>query len=55
MKKVYKYQNGIVCISLPKSYNQRNLKKVTEEFLKKVISEEIKNGNSDTSTNFTKE
>lgn len=55
MKKVYKYQNGIVCVSLPKSCDRENLKKATEEFLKKVIREETKNDNSNTSANFTKE
>ena len=54
MERTYKYQNGIIHISLFESYNEENFKKVTEDFLKKVISEETKNGNSNTSENFTK-
>lgn len=54
MKKVYEYQNGTIYVTLPKSFNTENLKKTTEEFLKKVISEETKNGNSNTSKDFTK-
>ena len=52
MKKTYRYKNGTICVTLSKSYNRENLMKVTEEFLKKVISEELKNGNSNTSKNF---
>lgn len=54
MKKVYEYQNGTIYVTLPKSCDREVLKKVTEDFLKKVISEGIKNGNSNTSKNFTK-
>lgn len=52
MQKVYKYQNGTIYVMLPKSYDQKHFKRVTEEFLKKVISEEVKNGNSNTSRDF---
>ena len=52
MQKVYKYQNGIIHVTLSKSFNQECLKKATEKFLKKVISEGINNGYSNTSTNF---
>lgn len=52
MERVYKYQNGIIYVSLPNSYNQDHLIKMTEKFLKKVISEEIKNGNSNSSRDF---
>lgn len=52
MKKIYEYQNGTVHISLSDSFNQEYLKKATQEFLKKVISEGNQNGNSNTSTNF---
>lgn len=48
MEKVYEYQNGTIYVTLPKSCDRENLKKATEEFLKKVISEEKKNGNNDT-------
>ena len=53
MKKVYKYQNGIIHVTLSKSNDQEKLKKATEEFLKKVTREVIKNGNTNTSGNFT--
>ena len=46
MKKVYKYQNGTIYVSLSNTYDHEIFKKVTEEFLKKVISEEKKNGNT---------
>ena len=49
MKKVY--ENGIIYV-VSESYNRRNIIKATENFLKKVISEEIKNGNSNTSKDF---
>lgn len=52
MKKVYEYQNGTICVMLPKSCDQENLIKVTEKFLKKVISEGTKNGDSNTCKNF---
>ena len=55
MRKVYEYQNGTIYVKLQKSCDREALKKVTEDFLKKVISEETKNGNSNTSKNFTKE
>lgn len=53
MKKVYEYQNGTICVTLPKSRNLNFLKEATSDFLKKVISEEIRNGNSDKSDDFT--
>lgn len=52
MKKTYKYQNGTIHIAIPKCRNKEILIKATEEFLKKVISEGTKNGNSNTSKNF---
>ena len=38
MKKIYEYQNGIIHVNLPISCDREELQKVTEEFLKKVIS-----------------
>lgn len=52
MERIYEYQNGTIHVTLSNSFNQEYLKKSTEKFLKKVISEGIKNGNSNTSTNF---
>jgi hypothetical protein len=52
MDRTYKYKNGTIYVTLPKSCDREALKKVTEEFLKKVISEGKKNGYSNTSGNF---
>lgn len=54
MKKTYKYQNGIIYVTLPESFNLDYLKEATSDFLKKVISEEMKNGNSNKGDNFRK-
>lgn len=48
MKKVY--ENGTIYV-LSKSYNRDIVRKATEEFLKKVISEGIPNGNINTTKN----
>ena len=48
MKRVYK--NGTIYVV--GDYDRKNIIKATEIFLKKVISEEVKNANSDTSKNF---
>ena len=53
MQKVYKYQNGTIYVTLPESFNLDLLKEITEDFLKKAISEDVKNGNSNTSKDFT--
>ena len=39
MEKIYKYKNGTIFVTLPESCDREKLKKITEEFLKKVISE----------------
>jgi len=49
MNKVYEYQNGTIYVTLPTSCDRESLKQVTEEFLKKVISEENKHDNINTS------
>ena len=49
MEKIYKFKNGTIFVTLPESCDREKLKKVTEEFLKKVISEGKKNDNSNTS------
>ena len=38
MKKTYNYKNGVIYVTQPESCDRETLKKVTEEFLKKVIS-----------------
>ena len=52
MEKTYKCKNGTIFVTLPESCDRENLKKVTEDFLKKVISEGKKNGDSNTRRDF---
>ena len=52
MDKTYKYRSGTIYVMLPDSCDRETLRKVTEEFLKKVISEGKKNVNSNTSGDF---
>ena len=49
MRKIYSYKNGVIVVSLPEESNREKLYKVTEEFLKKVISGRKNHGNSHTS------
>ena len=39
MERTYKYRNGTIYVTLPESCDREELRKVTEDFLKKVISE----------------
>ena len=50
MERIYKCKNGIIVVTLPKSCDREELKKLTENFLKKAISGGKKNGNSYTSS-----
>ena len=52
MEKIYKVKNGTIYVTLPETCDREKLRKVTEEFLKKVIYGRDKNGNSNTRTNF---
>lgn len=38
MRKNYNYKNGIVCVFIPDKCDREELRKATEEFLKKVIA-----------------
>jgi len=38
MERTYKYRNGTIYVTLPESCDREELKKVTEDFLKKVIN-----------------
>lgn len=49
MEKTYKCKNGTIYVTVPKTCDREELRKVTEEFLKKVINGGKKNGNSYTS------
>ena len=52
MKRTYEYKNGIIHVTLPESCDREKLRRVTEEFLRKVIIGGTKNGDSNTRTNF---
>lgn len=54
MEKIYEYENGTIYVTLPESCDREELRRVTEDFLKKVITGGYKNGNSNTRTNFRK-
>ena len=48
MERVYKFKNGTIHVVLPESCDREKLRRVTEEFLKKVISGRDQNGDSNT-------
>jgi hypothetical protein len=52
MEKLYECKNGTILVTLPESCDREALKKATEAFLKKVMKEGKKNGNSNTRRNF---
>lgn len=53
MKKTYKYDNCTVNVHIPNDEKfQERLCKASETFMKKVMSEGTKNGNSNTRRNF---
>lgn len=52
MERIYECENGTIYVTIPETCDREKLRKVTEEFLKKVIREEKKNGNTDTSRDF---
>lgn len=52
MKRVYKFKNGTIYVTTPETCDREELRKVTEEFLKKVIYGGTKNGNSNTRRDF---
>ena len=54
MERKYECKNGTIYVTLPESCDREELRKATEEFLKKVISGGRKHGNSDTRRNFRK-
>ena len=54
MEKIYKRKNGTITVTLPESCDRDKLKKITEDFLKKVIGGGKNNGYSYTSRNFNK-
>jgi hypothetical protein len=48
MKRIYKCKNGIIHVTLPETCDREKLRKVTEDFLKKVINGGIVHGNINT-------
>ena len=52
MERTYKYRHGTIYVILPESCDREELRKVTEDFLKKVINGGKKNGYSNSSRNF---
>lgn len=48
MEKVYKCKNGTITVMLPESCDREKLKRVTEDFLKKVLKGGSINVNSNT-------
>ena len=38
MERAYEYRNGTIYVTLPESCDREELRKVTEDFLKKVIN-----------------
>lgn len=55
MEKAYIFRNGQIDVMLPETCDRERLKKVTEEFLKKVIAGGNNNGYSNTTRNLAKE
>ena len=49
MEKIYQNKNGVIYVTVPESCDREYLKKVTEEFLKKVLSGGKINGNCNSS------
>lgn len=54
MEKVYEFRNGVIHVTLPETCDRDELKKITEDFLRKVIYRRINNGNHSTSEHFRK-
>ena len=52
MERVYKNQNGIIVVELPEVCDREELRKVTEDFLKKVLNGGSRNEHANTSKNF---
>ena len=55
MEKVYKYDNAIISVTSTKSCDRDELKRLTERFIKKAMSEVKKDGNINSCSNFRKE
>ena len=54
MQKIYEYENATICVTSTKSCDQEELRRVTEEFMKKVIYGGSNNVNINKTRNFSK-
>ena len=54
MEKIYKFENATVCVISTKSCDREELRRVTEEFMKKVIYGGKKHGNTNSTRNLSK-
>lgn len=52
MERIYRSKNGVIYVELPESSDREKLRKVTEDFLKKVLNGGSKHEHINTSTNF---
>ena len=52
MEKVYKRRNGTIYVTLPETCDREKLRKITEDFLKKVMYGGRNNGYSNSSGDF---
>ena len=48
MEKIYKNKNGVIHVTVPDECDRDKLRKLTEDFMKKVIRGGKQNGNSNT-------
>ena len=55
MERRYECENGTIYVMLPETCDREKLRKVTEEFLRKVINGGRKDGNSNTRKTIRKE
>ena len=54
MQRKYECENGTIYVTLPETCDREKLRKVTEEFLKKVMYGGVNNGDSNTRRDFEK-
>lgn len=51
MEKIYKHENGIIVVTSPENCDRERLKKVTEDFVLKVLRGGKKYGNTNSTGN----
>lgn len=55
MERIYRCKNGTIYVTMPETCDREKLRKVTEDFLKKVIYGGRNNDNCNTRKNIRKE